>query len=284
MVLTPQANLVTGMKWLLGTYTIKFNRRHATIGHRFAGRYRAVLVDVESPQSLPAVCHFTHLAIVGRWAKGRPLRDYPWSSYSHYLQPPDHRPTWLNPQPLFSKLHLTDDAPGRAQLEEITEQARITPPGPLWKQIRRGWCVGTAEFRQQMLKRVSQAGPNSAAPRREFSREQAEAIVAAELQALGWSEAVISQRPKGDPEKIRIARRLRQETTVSLRWIAQRLNAGSWTHLANCLYRKETSPAAAQDEKPKRQSRARKVKAPATPPPAPTGPASAIEELPVYCL
>ncbi|MGI8955846.1 MAG: transposase [Chthoniobacterales bacterium] len=37
---TPRANLVSGMKWLLGTYTMRFNRRHALSGHLFAGRYK----------------------------------------------------------------------------------------------------------------------------------------------------------------------------------------------------------------------------------------------------
>ena len=35
---TPQPNLVTGMKWLLGTYTGRFNRRHKEFGHLFSGR------------------------------------------------------------------------------------------------------------------------------------------------------------------------------------------------------------------------------------------------------
>jgi hypothetical protein len=30
---TPQANLVAGMKWFLGTYTARFNRRHKLCGH-----------------------------------------------------------------------------------------------------------------------------------------------------------------------------------------------------------------------------------------------------------
>jgi hypothetical protein len=30
---TPQPNLVTGMKWLLGKYTSRFNRRHGEFGH-----------------------------------------------------------------------------------------------------------------------------------------------------------------------------------------------------------------------------------------------------------
>src|ERR1041385_6864177 len=32
VVETPQPNLVTGMKWLLGTYTSRYNRRHREFG------------------------------------------------------------------------------------------------------------------------------------------------------------------------------------------------------------------------------------------------------------
>ncbi len=38
VVETPKANLVDGMKWLLGTYTSRFNRRHKLFGHLFSGR------------------------------------------------------------------------------------------------------------------------------------------------------------------------------------------------------------------------------------------------------
>jgi REP-associated tyrosine transposase len=32
---TPNANLVDGMKWLLGSYTIRLNHRHKLFGHVF---------------------------------------------------------------------------------------------------------------------------------------------------------------------------------------------------------------------------------------------------------
>ncbi len=35
VVETPQPNLVAGMKWFLGTYTSRFNRRHKLSGHLF---------------------------------------------------------------------------------------------------------------------------------------------------------------------------------------------------------------------------------------------------------
>jgi hypothetical protein len=38
VVETPQPNLVAGMKWLLGTYTSRFNRRHKLFGHLFSGQ------------------------------------------------------------------------------------------------------------------------------------------------------------------------------------------------------------------------------------------------------
>ena len=53
---TPQANLVPGMKWLLGTYTGRFNRRHKEFGHLFSGRYKALIVDGSGDGYLKTVC------------------------------------------------------------------------------------------------------------------------------------------------------------------------------------------------------------------------------------
>ena len=39
-------------------------------------------------------------------------------------------------------------------------------------------------------------------------------------------------RRKGDPAKVELALRLRQETSVSLKWIANRLRMGSWTYVS----------------------------------------------------
>ena len=33
------------MKWLLGTYTGRFNRRHKLFGRLFSGRYKSLVVD-----------------------------------------------------------------------------------------------------------------------------------------------------------------------------------------------------------------------------------------------
>ncbi|HSP44015.1 MAG TPA: transposase, partial [Luteolibacter sp.] len=42
---TPQPNLVTGMKWLLGTFSQGWNRARGRQGHVFQGRYKSVPVN-----------------------------------------------------------------------------------------------------------------------------------------------------------------------------------------------------------------------------------------------
>src|SRR6267142_2549191 len=61
VVETPQPNLVVGMKWLLGTYTSRFNRRHKEFGHVFSGRYKSLIVDGSGNGYLKTVCDYVHL-------------------------------------------------------------------------------------------------------------------------------------------------------------------------------------------------------------------------------
>ena len=72
--------------------------------------------------------------------------------------------------------------------------------------------------------------------RQEAAEEKAKRIIREELRTLGWESAELGRRLKGDREKVRIARRLRAETTVSLKWIATGLQMGTWTYVANRLY------------------------------------------------
>jgi hypothetical protein len=46
-------------------------------------------------------------------------------------------------------------------------------------------------------------------------------------------EKDLSKRRKGDKAKVKLARRLRSETIMTLRWIADRLQMGSWTYVSN---------------------------------------------------
>jgi hypothetical protein len=68
--------------------------------------------------------------------------------------------------------------------------------------------------------------------------QKAERTVQEELKRLGWPETDLRARPKGHGGKVQVARRLRQETTMSLKWIAGRLHMGSWTYVSNLLNEK----------------------------------------------
>ena len=54
-----------------------------------------------------------------------------------------------------------------------------------------------------------------------------ELIIAEELKRLGWQETGFAMRRKHDPGKVQIALRLRKETTLSVKQIAERIDFGT---------------------------------------------------------
>ena len=72
--------------------------------------------------------------------------------------------------------------------------------------------------------------------RAETEQEEAEGIVREGLKRLGWKETDLAARRKGHREKLKLAIRLRDETTMTVKWIAERLRMGTWTHLSHLLY------------------------------------------------
>jgi putative transposase len=87
---TPKTNLSRWMRWLIGTYSISFNRRHRKSGHLFQGRYKSFVV--EGGNYLLGLSRYLHLNPVRGRVKsaGDPkerrkrLRAYRWSSYRGY--------------------------------------------------------------------------------------------------------------------------------------------------------------------------------------------------------
>jgi len=71
---------------------------------------------------------------------------------------------------------------------------------------------------------------------RESEAARAERVLKAELKRLGWGEKDLSMRRKGDPQKVRLARFLRQETTMTLGAVAEGLQMGTTGHLSHLLY------------------------------------------------
>jgi putative transposase len=238
---TPRANLVAGMKWLLGTYTARFNRRHQYFGHLFSGRYKSLIVDGSGNGYLRTVCDYVHLnpARAKLLRKDGKLADYRWSSYPAYLQPPSARPAWLRVDRVFGEAGIPKDSlAGRRELARRMEMRRWDQDEEMWKHIRRGWCFGGDEFRDELLAAVKRGNSDCIAGNeiKESEEHKAERIVKEELVRLNWIAKDLKTTPKGDKRKVRIAKRLRTETTMTLKWIAKRLNMGTWTHVANRLY------------------------------------------------
>jgi putative transposase len=243
VVETPNGNLVAGMRWLLSAYTLRFNPRHNRFGHVFSGRYKALIVDGSGNGYLRMVCDYVHLNPV-RAKLLKPeerLIEYPWSSYGLYLAASAHRPAWLRVDRLLGEHGIErDDTAGRAQFERRMEARRTEViDGEAWKGIRRGWCLGPAEFKASLLERMAgKLGEHhSGELKRESAQAKAERIIGEELQRRGWREGELRDRAKSDPEKLAVAARLRRETTLTLPEIAVRLHLGSWKSFSAKLHR-----------------------------------------------
>ena len=242
VVETPGANLVSGMKWLLGTYTSRFNRRHRLFGHLFSGRYKSLIVEGSGTGYLKTVCDYVHLnpARSKLLAPEEKLSRYGWSSYPAYLRPARQRPGWLRTDRLLGEHGLSGDTPpARRDFALRMEARRLADLDPEWKAMRRGWFLGGEEFRKGLLQAMrGRTGSNyGGKERRESEEGWAGQLLAEELQRRRWTAAELGRRRKSDVEKLKMARRLRKETTMTLAWIAQRLNMGAAGSLANLLRR-----------------------------------------------
>jgi len=149
-----------------------------------------------------------------------------------YVAAPGHRPGWMRADRLLGEHGISGDTPaGRQEYERRVEARRAQESdGAEWARLRRGWCLGSEAFKQQMLERMEgQLGESHAGElRRESEQAKAERILGEELQRLGWTPADLGQRHKSDAGKLAIAARLRRETTLPLKWIAARLQMGTW--------------------------------------------------------
>jgi len=230
---TPNGNLVGGMAWLQSTYTIRLNHRHKLIGHVLSGRYKAQLVEGSGNGYLRTACDYVHLNPV-RAHLLRPeerLLAYPWSSLGYYLAAPEHRPHWIRVDRLLGEHGLGQDTAAARQEFEGRMEARRLEPGDeeSLSALRQGWCIGGEDFRKQMLDRMEGklGDHHSGQLRQETAEAKAERIIGEELRRLGWQEADLMSRPKSDRRKLAIAARVRRETTLSIKVIAERVGLGT---------------------------------------------------------
>ena len=240
---TANANLVEGMRWFLSAYTIRLNHRQKLFGHVFGGRYKALIVDASGNGYLKTACDYVHLNPVRAHLLGTEdrLLAYPWSSFGWYLAAPEHRPGWMRVDRLLGEHGIGEDsAAGRQEFERHMEARRLEEADEEeLKPLRRGWCLGSEQFRQELLERMGgKLGENhSGELRRETAEQKANRILTEELSSRGWTEADLAARRRSDPGKLAIAARLRKETTLTIKWIAARVQIGTAKGAKSVLYR-----------------------------------------------
>jgi putative transposase len=206
----------------------------------FSGRYKAKPVDGSGTGYLKSACDYVHLNPVraGLLTPEQPLQHYRWSSYPLYLLAPERRPTWLRADRLLGGWGIPmDTAAGRGQFALHMEARRKAEATGGFKTLPRGWCMGSEQFRQELLLQMTSVqGSKFAGPEwKETAEKKAEGILAEELERRGWDLTQLDQLPKADPEKLKIAGRLRAQTTVTFKWITEHLSMGAPGYVSDCL-------------------------------------------------
>jgi hypothetical protein len=230
---TPNANLVCGMAWLQSTYTIRLNNRHKLTGHVLSGRYKAQMVDGSVTGYLRSACDYVHLNPVRAklLSPEDRLLAYYWSSFPMYLAASQHRPKWLRTDRLLGEHGIQFDTPAaRQEFERHMERRRLEEQDQdALEQFRRNWVIGSDVFRQECLQQMEgKVGENHPGQSRlETAEAKAGRILAEELARLKWTQSDLAAHKKSHPVKLALAARLRQETTLSVKQIAERLHLGS---------------------------------------------------------
>ena len=238
LVETPEANLVTGMKLLLGTFSQGWNRRRMRRGHVFQGRYKSIPVNASDsdPYYFKIVADYIHLnparaGLIGG-KKGK-LLGYRWSSLPSHAR--GNGPDWLDTGRLLRAFELAGDGRGRRAYVAWLEARAAREGGKIdekaMKALRRGWYLGEATFGDRLLDMIRKpSAKKSRAIESPKAHGEAEAgrLAGEALAKLGLpvDPKELAKLRKGDGRKVLVACLLRQRTTAGNPWIAKRLAMG----------------------------------------------------------
>jgi putative transposase len=217
VVRTPEPNLSEAVRWLQVTYSSRFNWAHQQVGHVFAGRFRAVLIQDE--QGVCEVARYVHLNPVriqglglGKAEQRRAkvqgtddpgaalvaqrlavLRSYPWSSWRVYSGA-EPKPDWLETGVVLAACGGRSTVAQRTALRKFTEapvrEGRLESP---WERLCGNLVLGDAEYAERVCQQAK-TNPEEQTEARRLGRRRVtwSVIVRAAEQALGrkWSDMV----------------------------------------------------------------------------------------------
>ena len=251
---TPKPNLVAGMKWFMGVYSQGWNRRRQRRGHVFQGRYKAVVVDAESPKDyLRMVADYMHLNPVRSGQvgghTGRRLDSWSTSSFPAYAG--RSGPDWLVVDSVLGD--LSPDKYG-AELEERAKNRQAVLSEASLKRLRRGWYLGEREFGQQLAREIAAVSERehraiSGEVAKAHDVDQAERLMQWGLEQLGLptDPPQLEGWGKWVAEKSLLSALVRRRTGVSNVWVAERLAMGHEGNVTRALRRvRESQPLSEQ--------------------------------------
>jgi REP element-mobilizing transposase RayT len=146
LVETPEANLSRGMRQLNGVTTQAFNRRHDRTGHVLEGRFKAILVEKESP--LLELARYVVLNPVRARAVEHP-RLWKWSSYRATSQE-TRVPDFLTTDWILAQFRSKRELPERGYRRFVAEGRDIA----VWENLRGGVFLGSDAFVKKLSRRL----------------------------------------------------------------------------------------------------------------------------------
>jgi len=246
LIETRRRTLVKGMQYLNSTYTRRYNVRHKTFGHLLQGRYKALLVDAENAGYFLTVSDYIHMNPV----RAKRLRDAeallkdPWSSAGWLSGVQRRKPEWLAWQRVYGELGLKDwnrrsRKEYRGYLERRIGEVGEREEKERHRKIQRGWCWGSDRFVEQMKGKLEELREK---PRdveswndvsvEEMEQERADGMMQKAVRCLGYGTV---EKVKGW-DRFLVARKVRQHSKVSVKWLAAQLGVRTRGGMSNGIY------------------------------------------------
>jgi REP element-mobilizing transposase RayT len=140
-------SLSKGMKYLNGSYTQAFNKRHQRIGHLYQGRYKAILVEKDA-----------HLLELSRYIALNPVRsgivrtakDWHWSSY-RAIAGLSKSPEFLSHDCILSRFSKNRGRAQQAYRDFVSEGRGQSSP---WDKLTNQIYLGSDKFVDDVQSRM----------------------------------------------------------------------------------------------------------------------------------
>ena len=140
LIETLDSNLSKAMKFINGGYATYFNAKWKRVGHLFASRYKAILVDQES--YLLELSRYIHLNPVRANIVDKPEK-FKWSSYQEFLG--QRKTDWLKSEWLLKIFGINMDT-ARQKYQEFVEKGIHSKAKDPFKEIVAGMILGKKTY------------------------------------------------------------------------------------------------------------------------------------------